>query len=410
MRPQHRQGWIIVATLFVVLALIFGGGFNTFAVFLTPLVNEFGWSRAQVSTLVTALALSAGLSAPLVGWLLDRVEARLLMVVGAALAGVACLGASLSSSYFPILCSYVVLGLGVGAATLLPCSLVVANWFSDRRGAALGVTFAGTSVGGMVMTLVANYAIAYGGWRAGYVALALPMLFLAIPLVLLTVQTRPPGESSLSVAERADALPGLELRPALRTRSFWMISLAQFFFAFAVGGTGAHLISYLIGEGYSASAAALVLSLVFGFTSLGKFLMGLFADRVSGRIALAANFAMTAAGVVLIFGAHNVAVLAVFVLIYGFALGVPLVLMPMVVADSLGLKRFGILSGTTGVFGTVGGAVGPVVAGWIYDVMQSYDFAFEIFIATLVTGALASWACRPLAAERSRVERALASA
>ncbi|MGH7864498.1 MAG: MFS transporter, partial [Candidatus Binataceae bacterium] len=152
MTQQERQGWTIVASLFVTLLLVFGGGYNTFGVFFTPLLNQFGWSRAQLSTLPSALAISAGFAAPLIGWLLDRVEARIVIAIGAALAGVAYLGASQANSYLPMLACYALLGLGVGGATLLPCSLVVANWFKSNRGLALGVTFAGTSIGGMLMT------------------------------------------------------------------------------------------------------------------------------------------------------------------------------------------------------------------------------------------------------------------
>src|SRR3989442_4446528 len=88
MTAQERQGWLVVGSLFVTLFLVFGSGYNTAGVFVIPLVNQFGWSRAQVSLLQTALALSAGLLVPLVGWLLRRPEARLLIAAGAPAAGV----------------------------------------------------------------------------------------------------------------------------------------------------------------------------------------------------------------------------------------------------------------------------------------------------------------------------------
>jgi MFS family permease len=85
MTQRERQGWLIVASLWVTLFIIFGGGFLTAGVFFTPLLRQFGWGRAQLSTLQGSLAISAGISAPLIGWLLDRVEARIVMVVGAVL-------------------------------------------------------------------------------------------------------------------------------------------------------------------------------------------------------------------------------------------------------------------------------------------------------------------------------------
>src|SRR2546430_10114546 len=87
MTAQERQGWLVVGSLFVTLFLVFGSGYNTAGVFVIPLVNQFGWSRAQVSLLQTALALSAGLVVPLVGWLLGRLGGWVLVATGGAAAG-----------------------------------------------------------------------------------------------------------------------------------------------------------------------------------------------------------------------------------------------------------------------------------------------------------------------------------
>lgn len=412
MTKRERQGWIIVASLFATLFLVFGSGYDTAGVFFTPLLTYFKWSRAQLSTLQGGLAISAGLSAPLIGWLLDRVEARVVMVAGAAIAGVAFLIASQANSFPVMLVAYLVLGIGIGASTLLPASLVIANWFGARRGLAMGLTFAGTSLGGTVMTMVGNQAIGFGGWRAGYITLGLPMIVLVIPLVLLVIRTRPPAAESqkLSVAQAANALPGLELGEAVRTRSFWMITAAQFLFACMAAGAGLHLITYLIGLGYTAAFAAGMMSLVYLFTSVGKLAMGIFADRVSARVALTANFLAASVGMVLIFGAQRTVFLVPFVIIFGLTLGAPLVLVPLLTVESLGLKRFGSIGGIAGVFNTIGAAIGPIGAGRIFDVYGTYSLAFEIFLVMAVLGALATFACLPLESEQARFQQRVAAA
>jgi sugar phosphate permease len=172
MTHRERQGWIIVASLFVTLLLVWGSGYNTGGLFFPHLLKNFGWKRAQLSTLQgAALPLSAGLSAPLIGWLLDRVEARIVMVGGVLMTACSFLIASRVDSFGPLFAAYMLLGVGIGASTLLPCSLVIANWFGARRGLAMGLTFAGNSLGGALMTMVGNFAIVHGGWRAGYVTL-----------------------------------------------------------------------------------------------------------------------------------------------------------------------------------------------------------------------------------------------
>lgn len=400
---RERQGWIIVASLFVTLVFIFGSGYNTGGLFFPYLLKYFGWKRAQLSTLQgAALPLSAGLSAPLIGWLLDRVEARVVMVAGAVMTGVSFLLASRVDSFGPLFAAYVLLGVGIGASTLLPCSLVIANWFGARRGLAMGLTFAGTSLGGAAMTMVGNFAIARGGWRAGYVALAIPMFIVVIPLIILVVRTRPPQAEGVSVAQASDALPGFELREAFRCRSFWLIAAAQFFFAAIAAGTGLHLITYLTEVGYKATFAASMMSLIYVFAAFGKLGMGLLADRVSARIALTFNFLVACIGMILIFGAARLAVLIPFVLIFGLSLGAPLVLVPMLVAESLGLKRFGTIGGIAGIFNTLGAFVGPVGAGKIYDLTGSYVPAFEAFVAMCLLGAAVTYSCRSLEAEQAR--------
>ena len=404
MTQRERQGWIIVASLFVTLVFVFGSGYNTGGLFFPHLLKHFGWKRAQLSTLQgAALPLSAGLSAPLIGWLLDRVEARVVMVAGVIMTGVSFLIASRVDSFGPLFGAYVLLGVGIGASTLLPCALVIANWFGARRGLAMGLTFAGTSLGGAAMTLVGNFAIARGGWRAGYIALAIPMFIVVVPLVILVVRTRPPQAGGrITVAQASDALPGFELREAWRTRSFWMISAAQFFFAAVAAGAGLHLITYLTELGYTPSFSAGMMSLVYVFAAFGKLGMGLFADRVSARIALTFNFLAACVGMLLIFGAARTAVLIPFVLIFGLSLGAPLVLVPMLIAESLGLKRFGSIGGLTGIFNTLGAFVGPVGAGKIYDLSGSYVPAFEIFVVMCIVGAAVTYSCRSLESEQSR--------
>ena len=404
MSGQERQGWIIVAGLFVTLLLIFGSGVHTSGVFITPLLKYFGWSRTKVSGLPSVFALSVGLSAPLIGWLLDRIETRVVMAAGALVAAASFVIASRSNSYPPMLVAYVVLGVGVCAATFLPASLVIANWFGTRRGVAMGVTMSGTTAGGMLMTLVPSHAIAHGGWRVGYEVLAAPMALVAAPLIWLLVRTRPTDNVGVSVAAAAALLPGLEVGEALRTRSFWTISLAKFCFGFYAAGGIVHIITYLIGIGYRPSSAAFAMSLVFGCATMGKILMGLFADRMSARITLCADLVIAAAGMVLLFGAVHIAVLVSFVIVYGLTFAAPFVLLPLVMAESLGLKRFGTLGGLAALAETTGAALGPLVTGRIFDLTGSYTTAFELFIVMQMLAAVAAFACLPLSVEQSRID------
>jgi MFS family permease len=134
--------------------------------------------------------------------------------------------------------------------------------------------------------------------------------------------------------------------------------------------------------------------------------MGHVADRISARLALAADFAATALAFVMIFGVAHLMVLGVFAVAFGVAAAAPLVLLPLLVAESLGLRRYGALSGLAGFAGTIGATVGPVVAGRIFDLSGSYAGSFELFILLDIIGAVAAFACQPYARRSVRVETA----
>lgn len=403
MTQRERQGWFIVATLFVVLLLVFGGGYDTVPVFVPALLRGFPtWSHQRVSILPSMLAASAGLSILPIGWLTDRVEARVVMVFGALAAGCSFLIASRADSLALMVVAYLLLGVGISAGTVLPGSLVLANWFTARRGLAMGIANAGSTTGGMVMTLVAGYVIRNWGWRDAYLTLGTPMIVVVVPLVFAMVHTRPPGAVKMTVAQAAEQLEGFEAADALGTRSFWMIVIAQFCFAFAAAGSLIHMAVHLEGLGYTAANAALVISLIFCFAALGKVIMGFVADRITARMALAANFAIQSIGVAAVFAIGHSGLIAVFVVVYGLTVAAPLMLLPLVIADSMGLKRFGFISGITGLAQTLGAAVGPLAVGRIFDVTRSYAHAFELMIAVNIVAALATFSCRTYQAECSR--------
>jgi sugar phosphate permease len=393
--------WLMVAGLFVILLVVFGGGYNTVPIFLPALLKAFpAWSRQRVSILPSVLAISAGLFILPVGWLVDRIEAALLMISGTLAAGIAFLIAAHADGLTTLIGAYLLLGYGIAAGTVLPAAYVIANWFHTRRGLAMGLANSGSTLGGMVMTLAAGYVLFFWGWRAAYMTIGLAMIVLGLPIIGFGVRSRPPSAQANHPAKSA-TLPGYEVRAALRQRSFWMIALANFCFAFSATGTAIHLVAHLEGVRYAAVVASLAMSLVFGFATLGKVMMGLLADRTSARFTLALVFAIQAVGVALLLTLGRPGAIAFFIPIYGISVAAPLMLLPLLTAESMGLKRFGAISGCVGLAQTFGAAIAPLVSGRIFDLTGSYAAAFELFIAINLLGALAAYACRVFGSENA---------
>ncbi|HKD69768.1 MAG TPA: MFS transporter [Candidatus Binataceae bacterium] len=405
---QQARAWTVVGVLFAALVLVAGSGYGTLGVFFKPLAKEFGWSHTRVSLLSSVLFGCMGWIGPIVGWLLDRVEAVSVMIAGTVLAAIGFVVASQSHSFAPMLAAFGLLGFGIGAAAVLPASYIVANWFQARRGLAMGITMAGSTTGAMLMTLIADQIVARAGWRVAYIALALPMLLVVVPALAIVVRSRPPSATGPApVSPASGAQPGgLDLAQALRSRSFWMIAAAYFFYTFSTTAEFVHLIPYLNhpgAMGYRAAAAAMVMSVIFGLASVGKPLFGVFADRLGARMGLSINFLLASLGVGMMLGANRVAVLIVSVAVLGINIEGPVVLLPLVTADSLGLSSFGVLMGVFTALSTLGSTLGPVATGRIFDATGDYRAAFELLVAMLICGAVAVSLCRPLAVEQAHV-------
>jgi MFS family permease len=407
MLKQERRAWRIVAVLFADVAFIFGGTVSTPGVFFPALIKQFAWSHARVSSLASAVTLGTIPGSLATGFLLERFEPRMPIVAGALLTTGCLLFASQAHSYFPLLLSHFFAGFGVGLATLIPAALLVAHWFQVRRGIAMGVAIAGVSAGGMIMVQVATIVIHASNWRCGYAALALPIILIVIPLVLLFVRTRGSNDSIPSLSSesghdapgRATNLEGFDLASAIGTRSFWLIAVTGFLFAFTVYGILTQLVVYLLGIGCQPGVAALVLSVTLGLNAVGKVLFGLVADGIGARLSLALSFGVMASGIIVLFGSHETTGLVMFLLIYGPAWGAPLMLLPLITIDSLGLKHYASLGAILRVTEAAGAMLGPIALGRMFDIFNSYRPAFAVCVLCALVGAAVTLGCRKFSAE-----------
>jgi MFS family permease len=400
-RRETRQ-WTVVGALLIIMILVAGPTFSVYGVFFNPLLKEFKLTRTQVSSVSGALFLAMGLSAPLTGWLLDRFEAKLIAIGGLLLDVAGFFLAGQAHALSTLVIAHVLMGAGVNAACSITTPYVVANWFGARRGTALGIAFVGLSLGPMSMTIIASHLAAAVGWRAGYLILTIPMLVIALPLQIAFVRSRPPWEvqaqpgAAHAPASRGGAeLPGLEVGQALAARSFWLILFTNFCFAFATISLSVHIIPYLISIGFKPASAALALGITFGFSTPGNVFFGWLGDKVRSRAALSASLAGIAVAVVLLMGAAHAVLLVPFVIIYGIAHQGPSFMVPLTIADSLGLKRFGSLSGLIGLITTLGGSLGPVAAGRLFDSTGSYTAPLTMFVIALAISAALPVGCVP---------------
>ena len=407
MTKQDRTAWMLAGALFFSLFFLWGTAYNCFPIFLPSMIKQFHLTRGQVGLVPAAQAIAAGVFGIFIGWLLDRVPAQIVMAVGAVLTALGIVMMSRAASLNGLLAGSVVTGVGLIASTILPATMVISNWFGERRGTALGLTTAGMELGGMVITMVAGYLIVAHGWRFAYAALAIPLVAIVAPLYLIFVRTRPKQAApsghirTPGPAEAASALPGLEVNEALRTRAFWMLVVLQFCYTFSVGGSFIHLVQYLIGIGYTQAVGTMVVSFSLGLALIGKPAMGVLGDRIGGKNALALCLLIGGVNTAFLLLARTFWVLVVFTFVGGVTGSAPVALGPLVQVETLGLRRYGSIAGLLGIAFTLGATMGPPIVGKLADATGTYTLSFEICALVALVGALASFLC--VAPVRARV-------
>jgi len=394
-------GWYIVAACWVINFVVFGISINTFTVYVKPIQADLGWSRGEISLAIALGAVAMGLAAPFIGRLIDRIGARLAMAAGAAVIGVCTILLSRAQSLPYFYAIFVVSGIGQGAATIIPVSLVISNWFSATRGKALGIAMTGTGLGAMVMVPVSTWIVTNWGWRTSYAIMGC-IILLMVPLNLLFIRTRPSDmgllpDGGLVTPEEPMSAVGLTVPEAVRTQAFWMIGAMMVLAGLVAMGVGVHLMPYLTDIGHSESRASLIIAVISGMTFLGKITLGFIADRWGVRPAVALAFGLILAGIVLLMGAGALPVAFAFAIVYGLGIGAPLVVNPALAAEHLGLKHFGAVFGILTLLNTAGVALGAVLTGFIYDAAGSYIPALLLFVAlTAVAGLCGVMARRAL--------------
>lgn len=399
---QEREGWRVILGLVVILVLVGGPNLTLIGVLFPPLLKEFHWNHEQVSRIASAAAFTLGLMGPAVGWMIDRVPPRWMMAVGLAIVGVCDLAISTVHTLTAMTLLFALVGLGAALSGLIPMMVVAISWFKERRGVATGVVIAGLSVGMTLSPPLVTWVIDHWGWRVVMRLLALPIFFIVIPSVLALVRMKPVeagGERLKRRKEEAEAMPGLEVAASIATTTFWLLFLGQLLYQVGFAAVYVHQITFLVGVGYTPEIAALIFSSQTAASGLGAVLMGALADRLGPRVMLAAAMISHALGVASLLGTASPHLtwlwITAFAIFWGAASGAGN-LMPMLLSETLGVRRLGILMGVIGLCAAIAGAFAPIMSGAIFDATGSYSRAFELAIALMTVGGLLVTMVRPV--------------
>jgi MFS family permease len=360
-----RYGWVMVA-IGALMGCVAVGAMMSLAVFLQPISQATGWSRAGVSSAMTLSFLVMGAAGFGWGALNDRFGTRPVVLAGAVLLGLGLVLASRAATQTQFLLAYgLIVGLSAGSF-FVPMMTAVSAWVPNQRSLAVSLVSAGVGVAPMTVSPFAAWLLANSDWRSAQLTIGLAAWVLLIPAAL-AVRRAPDAGGPQAASERP-----MGVGAALRSTPF--IVLAATFFACCATHAGPifHTISYAMVCGIAPLAAVTIYSLE-GFAGLiGRVAFGMAGDRYGAKRTLITGLFIQALAAGSFMFANRLGEFYAVAAVFGFAYGGVMPLYAVLARDYFGQAIMGTVLGAAAMVSSLGMAIGPMIGGWLFDRFGSY--------------------------------------
>lgn len=385
------RGWLVVFAGLILMISVYGIVNNCASLFIKPVTEDLGFSRSEFSLYYTVIALSTMVIALFMGKLAKKFKLKNIMLVGCVLAGIGYIGYSYANSIYVFYLMSIFSGLGLGMTTLTPLSIIISNWFVEKRGLALGLTFMGSGVGGMIFNPIANYIILNYSWRQSYLVLGIIILVTTIPVVLIFMSEKPSdkgllpyGYSNSSENVLDNSAKGIMLGDAVKTKIFWIMVVGLILITIIAMGVQMHIASYLTDIGYSPTFAASVISINMGVVILGKILLGYVFDKVGCEKGVIFVGLQVFLGVLALLFASKYPAIIVFIICWGIGNCMGTIVPALITSEIFGKRDYSTIVGVVNAMVLLGAALGSAVTGKLYDMSGGYTLAWMTYLVLTV--------------------------
>jgi len=393
-------GWIIVAAGCLILLVEWGCQYS-YGVFFTELCADLSLTRAMASGAYSLLFLWHGIIYFVAGSLNDRYGPRLMLTISIiAMGGGYALMSTVNALWQLYIFYGIVIGTGVGFC-FVPITSTVSRWFVKKRGTALGITAAGVGVGTLVMAPVAQLLITRFDWHTSYLILAAIVVVIGLPISrFMRLDPSEKGLLPYGIEETQDesnqhnkdlsSTADFSLKQAMATRQFWLLSMMYASYPFAVQMVMVHLKAYAVDFGVAEMTAATAIGLVGGASTGGRIVMGSLSDKIGRKASLFISYLLLAVTMLCLMEVRQPWQFYLFSVAFGFGYGGCVPLFPAVVGDWFGEKSHGSILGALSISLGIGGAIGPLLAGYIFDITGGYNIAIIIGAVVLFSATACS--------------------
>ena len=404
-KPIYYGWYVVIASGFV--AFVTTGARSSFGIFIIPLEDEFGWSRFMLSLAVGTGFLVNGVTQPFIGRLFDRYSGRNVIMIGLVVAGLATASLSLTFNFLFLFFVFgIILSTAMSGASISNTMALLSRWFHRKRATVLGMNVAGASLGGLTLIPFGMFLLQATSWRVTWAALGLVILLLALPMVYFFIKDDPAemglqpdgdtggGSHADTPARRSGPLEVDQWAQSFRSLPIWQISAAYTVCGVTTGMIAAHFVPYAIGQGVSASMAAVIFGVMMALNILGGLGAGLLGDRFGRKNVLAAVYALRAVAFLFLLVLPGVPGVWAFAVLAGFSWIASVPLTSSLIADVYGVRALGTISGLSFLFHQLGSFVSILAAGLIFDITGSYTLPFAIGGALLLPAALSAFSIK----------------
>ena len=398
MKNKIFYGWWIVLSTNVICLLGFGTWLYSFGVFFKPMMSEFGWTRAMTAGAYSMRSIEGGIASPIVGWAVDKYGPRIVIIIGAVIAGLGFCMMPLISSLLGFYMIYgVILSIGMSAMLYIPAFTLIARWFKRKVSMATSVLAIGAGIGGLICAPISAILITNYGWRISFIIIGFTVWIVVIPLSFVVRNSPeemglrqdgdPPGDEDSTEEDLVvDDDEDYTLKQALRSHAFWMLALSGLFQGMAHSTVIVHSIPHLTDMGIPLTQAAASIGFLTLVSIIGRVSYGYLGDRFDKRYLFVSLYVMQALGVLVLMTANSMAMVYLFIFLFGVGFGGGIPLGTAIWAEYFGRKAFGKIMGFSAPVGMISSAVGPIMAGHIFDVTGSYSYAFMAISALVLCG------------------------
>jgi MFS family permease len=401
---MERKWWLVIVGC-ITHAVNTGLSYFGMSAYFPSFEREFGWSRTAISGAFSLARIESGLLGPMEGYVTDRVGPQRMIFIGLFL----CVGGFFALSFvdsLPMLYAVIVLGIVLGSSLgyNMPISVLIAKVFRERRSLAFGIFRMGPGISGPMVPLV-GWMIGLWGWRSAAVISGCVLLVVGLPLALVIRRIYSQEEAANILAEKSHVIskdsphsstdPQFTLKQALHHRSFWLLSVAMGMRHLVTEGVSVHFVILLVDRGWSTEAASTLLGISALIGAPARIGMGWLGDLLDKRrLVMGLLLALSVSVLLMGYTAHAI-VFTTCMIIYSLAYGGLAALQEPIRADYFGTRAFATIQGMSRSVVTAGTFLGPIIAGFFYDVTKSYTIAFGVFAVVSLVATLLMFFAKP---------------